>query len=239
MKIHCIRHEPFEGLACIESWITANKYNVNFTYSYLSQTLPVEDDFDMLIIMGGSASVYDSLKESWLLNEMRIIEQCIKNNKLVLGICLGSQIIAQVLGSRVYKGEEPEIGWFPVNFCKTEHPSMHFLPESMTTFHWHGDTYDLPAGSVRLASSELTLNQGFIYEENVIGLQFHPETTPESLKKIIKGTGWKLSEDSKYMQTAQNMRNQLHHIDQNIRFTYQLLDFFTRSRLLASKKKRA
>lgn len=103
----------------------------------------------------------------------------------MLGICLGSQLIASALGSRIYPAAEKEIGWFPV-FAKPAVPGTFTFPASAEVFHWHGETFDLPVDAIHLASSAACRNQAFQIGSRVIGLQFHLETTPESADAIIK-----------------------------------------------------
>lgn len=224
MKIHCIRHEPFEGLACIEDWISQNNHELSCTYTYLQQSFPSECTFDLLIIMGGTASIYNSLHESWYLEEKQFLEACIGQKRKILGICLGAQILASVLGSRIYSGKAKEIGWFPVDFFKENNQGLLFLPDRLTTFHWHGDTFDIPRGAIPLASSELTPNQGFTYNNHVIAMQFHPEMTKTSLQKLIRAAGGELMEKGKFIQTAEGMMEKQHLIKENNSLMFKILD---------------
>lgn len=228
MKIHCIRHEPFEGLACIEDWIKSNKHELTCTYTYLEQKFPSECIFDLLIIMGGTASIYDSLQELWYLEEKKFLEKCIKQRIKILGICLGSQILASILGSSVYKGRASEIGWFPVKFRKEKNRDMDFLPDEITSFHWHGDTFDLPEGALHLASSEATPNQAFIYNGHIYALQFHLEMTPDGLKKIIRAAGTELSETAEYIQTTDEILSRWDLIEENNQLLFNLLDYISK-----------
>lgn len=225
MRIHCIRHEPFEALACIEDWIIQNKHKLTYTYTYLHQIFPTDCSFDLIIIMGGTASIYDSLNTSWFKEEKRFLEACIKNKRKVLGICLGSQILANVLGSRVYPGKAKEIGWFSVDFKLDNNSKLNFLPDNIVTFHWHGDTFDIPIGAVRLASSGLTPNQAFIYDDRVFALQFHPEMTKASLKIIIEAAGQELKQKGEFVQSAEQIINREDLIEANNALMFKLLDY--------------
>ncbi len=202
MKIHCIRHEPFEGIANIELWVKQNNHHLSYTRTYLHQSFPDDTSFDMLIIMGGSASVYENKKFPWLSDEKIFIQKAIDANKKILGICLGAQILADVFGAKVYRGSSKEIGWFPIQFNKNKLSDLPFFPDQITVFHWHGDTFDVPNGATRVASSELTPNQGFIIRNNIIALQFHLEMNSTTLKKLIKAMGDHHSNDEKYVQAA-------------------------------------
>lgn len=231
MKIHCIKHEPFEGLASIEDWIRFNKHELSVTYTYMNQVLPATSKFDMLIILGGTASLYTSINDPWLIDEKHFIEKCIRKNKLILGICLGSQIIAEVLGAKVYVAREKEIGWFPVRFNLKEIEYMHFMPKQLNTFHWHSDTFKLPTGAVRIGSSYCTENQGFIYDKNIIALQFHPEVTQLNLSNLVKGYGLEIEEKGRYIQGLTEIMAKQELIEANTGYIFQLLDYFVQERL--------
>ena len=136
MKIHCIRHEPFEGLAHIESWIKSHNGSYTCTHTYLNQQFPEDIDFDLLIIMGGTASVYQEKKHPWLKEEKEFVKKAIRGNLPILGICLGAQILADVLGAKVFPGVEKEIGWFPVRFNINELKEFSFLPKELNVFHF-------------------------------------------------------------------------------------------------------
>lgn len=206
MRIHYLQHVPFEGLASIEQWAIKKNHILSVTKFYNGDALPSVDDFDWLIVMGGPMNIYEHNKYPWLTEEKHFIEEAIKSNKVVIGICLGSQLIADVLGSKVYKGQEKEIGWHPIQVTKEAQESAVFasLPESFNVFHWHGDTFDLPPGAVRLAYSEVCANQAFIYGERVLGLQFHLESTKDSVREIIENCTSEVVA-GKYIQKPQEM----------------------------------
>jgi GMP synthase-like glutamine amidotransferase len=139
------------------------------------------DNAQALIFMGGPMSVNDPLP--WLRIEERCIVRAISSGVPVLGICLGAQLLAKCLGARVYPMGHKEIGWFPVRFTDAarEDPLLQGLQSEETMFHWHGETFDLPAGAERLAESDLCINQAFRLGAHLYGLQFHPEVTPEMI----------------------------------------------------------
>jgi GMP synthase-like glutamine amidotransferase len=126
--------------------------------------------------------------------------------KTVLGICLGAQLIADVLGAAVVQGPYPEIGWFPVHKDPRANRSAvgRALPARFTAFHWHGDTFELPQGAVSLGSSEACACQGFVYDERVVGLQFHLETTADSAAALVRNCGQEIG-DGPYEQPAQEI----------------------------------
>jgi GMP synthase (glutamine-hydrolysing) len=206
MKIHYLQHVPFENLASIEAWAIRNQHSLSVTKFYDDDSLPKIADIDWLVVMGGPMNIYEDDKYSWLTPEKRFIEQAITANKTVVGICLGAQLIADVLGATVYQGRYKEIGWFPIRLTKAAQDLAIFdaLPPEFTVFHWHGDTFDLPEGAIQLAYSEACQNQAFIYGQNVLALQFHLESTQESVQQIIENCANELLE-GKYIQQPEQM----------------------------------
>jgi GMP synthase-like glutamine amidotransferase len=187
MRIHYLQHEPFEDPGSILEWTKERRHAVSATMMYENQLFPPVDAFDMLIIMGGGMSVYEEDKFPWLFSEKRFIEQAIRRDKAVLGICLGAQLIASALGAAVYKNTCKEIGWFPVTLTG-EGASSRFCrnwPHTFQAFHWHGDTFDIPRGARWTAFSKATKNQSFEYGAQTIALQYHIESTPESVKRLV------------------------------------------------------
>ena len=209
MKIHYLQHVPFEDPANILVWAENRGHTVSKTLLYDGAVLPPMDDFDWLVIMGGPMNIYEEESHPWLVEEKKFIEQAISGGKTVLGICLGAQLIADILGGRVYKNKYKEIGWYPVALTGEAKNSPVFgaLPDKFTAFHWHGDTFDLPPGAVRVAESEGCANQGFEYDGRVIGLQFHLESSLESIKRLIRHCSAELVE-GKYIQNPAEMLSQ-------------------------------
>jgi GMP synthase-like glutamine amidotransferase len=204
MKVHVLQHVPFEGVGSMASWLSARDASVSYTRFYDSPTLPDPRDLDLVIVMGGPMSVTDEFDFPWLKKEKEFVRQAIGHGLSVVGICLGAQLIAHALGARVYPNREKEIGWFEIESTPGEHNAFRF-PRKTTVFHWHGETFDLPADAVHLAKSAACANQAFQIGKRAIGLQFHLETTPESLDAIISNCSHELVE-SAWVQTASAMR---------------------------------
>jgi GMP synthase-like glutamine amidotransferase len=206
MKIHYLQHVPFEGLGSIEPWIVNRHHVLSSTRFYANDPLPNVEDLDWLIVMGGSMNIYEDRRYPWLTEEKRLIEEAIKQNKTVIGICLGAQLIADVLGAKVYAGQYKEIGWLPIELTAMAQDTAVFnsLPQQLMAFHWHGDTFDLPAGAIHLARSEACQNQAFVYNEKVLGLQFHLESTKGSVQQIVNNCADELVE-GKYIQQSVEM----------------------------------
>jgi len=122
-----------------------------------------------------------------LIDEKGFIKEAIIRGKGVLGVCLGAQLIASSLGSRVYPNREKEIGWLPIQSAlpPKETPRFFQFPNECLVFHWHGETFDLPPGATLLARSEVCENQAFQIDRRVIGLQFHLETTPQTARELV------------------------------------------------------
>ncbi|MBF0633361.1 MAG: type 1 glutamine amidotransferase [Nitrospinae bacterium] len=207
MKIHTLQHVPFEGPANFGEWFTGRGHTMSYTHLYeRAVELPALESFDFLLIMGGSMSVNDEGEFPWLVDEKRFVEKAINAGKTVVGVCLGAQLIANVLGSRVYRNREKEIGWFPLRLTEEGMKSRSFkgFSAEFTAFHWHGETFDIPSGAVRLAESSACANQAFEYEGRVVGLQFHLETNESSAEKLIENCGEEIR-PSTFIQSANEM----------------------------------
>ena len=200
MRAHYFQHVPFEGPGSIAPWLASRGYDVTSTRFFESAALPEPGAIDFLVVMGGPMSVNDEGEFPWLALEKQFVREFIDSGKPVLGVCLGAQIIANAMGGKVFPNREKEIGWFPVHAVAPAGGAAFAFPASATVFHWHGETFDLPPGAVRLATSEGCENQAFQLGRRVIGLQFHLETTPESAREIVSNCRDELS-PSRYVQT--------------------------------------
>ena len=186
MRAHYLQHVAFEGLGSIENWLEETGYEVSHTQFFNEESLPKLEDIDLLIVMGGPMSVYDESEYPWLKEEKAFIRRAIEAKKRVLGICLGAQLISVAMGAEVMQNPLKEIGWFPVEAVESEESSIFKFPDKIEVFHWHGETFSLPKGAVRLAKSTACENQAFQIGNNVIGLQFHLETTALSAQSIVE-----------------------------------------------------
>jgi len=188
MKVHYFQHVPFEGLGSIEPWMKLKSAQISATKFYKDPYLPRVHEIDWLIVMGGPMSANDEQTYPWLKAEKKFIAEAITAGKNVLGVCLGAQLIASALGARVYPNRNREIGWYPIEcFAERENTSLkNIFPSHMEAFHWHGETFDLPAHAVHLARSEGCDNQAFCIGEHVLGLQFHLEATPLTVRSLTE-----------------------------------------------------
>jgi len=203
IKIHYFQHVAFETPGYIEIWANQNKHTLSATKFYeLNYQLPNLNELDWLVVMGGPMSVNDEHLFNWLAAEKQIIKSAIQANKTVIGICLGAQLIASVLGAEVYKNSKKEIGWFPLtkNSIGKKQPLFSEIPDNFTAFHWHGDTFTIPTDAVNVFESDICTNQAFIYESRILGIQFHLEVTPFLISEFIKYGQSELVKDT-YIQT--------------------------------------
>ncbi len=218
MRIHYLQHVPFEDLANIQLWANERGFPVSRTAFYADEPLPALDAIEWLIIMGGPMNVYEDEKYPWLVRERRFIKKAIDAGKVVLGICLGAQLIADVLGAKVYRNEHAEIGWFPISLIEDkglsdskEKPVFYGFPRQFMAFHWHGDTFDLPKNAIQLVRSEACENQAFQFKKTVIGLQFHLESSLASISRLIENCPEDLK-DGKYIQNKKNLLLNENHV---------------------------
>lgn len=178
MRVLTLRHEPFEHLGHFASVLDSN--NIYYIYHDLGKPLDTLD-YDAVIAMGGPMSVNDDL--SGLREELKLIENAIARDIPVLGICLGSQLIAKSLGAKVYRNAELEIGWEPVFLTPAAAADAVFqgIESPAMFFHWHGETFDLPSGAECLGYTAKCKHQAFRYGKKTYGIQFHPEITAEMI----------------------------------------------------------
>jgi len=194
MRVHYLQHVPFEGLGSIGPWLQAAGHAATRWPLYESPALPAPSAFDALIALGGPMSVNDESQFPWLAPEKALVREAALAGKPILGICLGAQLLANSLGARVYRNPVKEIGWFPVepapiSAAMGSRGGLFSFPAPIVAFHWHGETFDLPAGAAPLARNGACENQAFQLGRRAIGLQFHLETTPDSIRDLIAHCG--------------------------------------------------
>jgi len=188
MKIHYLQHVPFENPGHILAWAARRGHAVTRSLLYANDPPPAAAAYDLLVVMGGPMGAYDERDHPWLVDEKRCIQSAISSGKRLMGICLGAQLIACVLGARVAKNRHREIGWFDVALTGAGRasPILTGFPNRFAAFHWHGDTFDIPAGAQHLMSSEACAHQAFAYDGRVIGLQCHLESDLAGVHNLVE-----------------------------------------------------
>lgn len=238
MKIHCLQHIETETLGNIATWIEEKNHELTKTLLYEEgHRFPDPGNFDLLLIMGGTMSVYQEEEYPWLKPEKDFVRQTIEAGKPILGSCFGAQMLAEVLGGKVTRNRFKEIGWhrvrstvngkengpFPEECFPEEYLPAGIHPE-FTAFMWHGDTFEIPAGAIRLFESEACINQGFIYKGNVLGLQFHPEADEKWIKNLIEDSGHEIVE-GKYIQIEEEMLGQEEFLEGSRALAFAVMDW--------------
>jgi GMP synthase-like glutamine amidotransferase len=193
MRLHLFEHDPLDlSHTNITVWAQKKGYQISQTYVYNNEKLPLLDDFDWLMVMGGSPHAWEENVNPWLPAEKKFIARVLDAGKIILGICFGAQLLAEALGSKVFPNEQKEIGWYEVTLTPEGQNSFLFknIPKRFTTFHWHSDHFSLPPGCTRLAFSEPTVNQAYTYKGHPIaGVQFHPEYTRGMVRHFAREEG--------------------------------------------------
>lgn len=224
MRVHWIQHAPSDDLGCIAPWLAGRGLTPARTAFYEGDAAPSLDIVDALLIMGGSMNVDETAQHPWLIAEKHFIRAALDAGKPIFGICLGAQLIAEVLGAKVARNPEPEIGWFDVRLDPSARSLAVFtdFPERWPAFHWHGYGYELPAGGVHVASSALCEQQAFALDGGrVLGLQYHPEVTAANVRAWLKDEHL---EAAGHVQSPQRMMEALPLFAEANRLTYHLLE---------------
>ncbi len=195
MRALAIRHVRIEHLGLLEPILKELGFDVDYVDTAEGMLLnrPLED-YSLVVVLGGYMGAYEEAKYPFLSYEYKVMEKALKEGIPLLGICLGAQMLAKVLGARVYKGERgKEIGWMEV-YKVGDHEYFKDFPQSLMVFQWHGDTFDLPQGAIRLYSSKKYENQAFVFQR-AVGLQFHIEVDKNMVKEWAEAYKDELSQE--------------------------------------------
>ncbi len=217
MKVIAIQHVSHEPMGYIEDILREKGIEYEYIHVYEGEK-PEIRDATHIVIMGGPMGVYEEDRYPFLAEEKEMIRQAFKRNIPILGICLGAQLIANALGKRVYPYKK-ELGWFKVRKFEDDSVTKD-LPEILTVFQWHGDTFDLPDGAKLLYAGDLVRNQAFRIG-NAIGLQFHLEVTPEIVRDWVEREESLSDEDRKRIIAETD-----EHIDELLKNCRKLVDAF-------------
>lgn len=211
MRIHVVQHAPFEGPGLIAEWVAERGHEFTCAMA-LTEEFPPAESIDFLIVLGGPMGAADDDAYPWLIAEKRFIAEAIAAGRLVLGVCLGSQILASVLGGSVRKNRVPEIGWFEVALSSdaADEPALAAWPPTFTVGQWHGDTFELPQGLPAKASSNACENQLFVFDRRTVGMQFHLEWNEAALSTLIATCAADLEAGGEYVMSAERIKAEAH-----------------------------
>jgi GMP synthase-like glutamine amidotransferase len=224
MKIHILQHVSFENPGTILDWANENNHSLSYTFLFEDNpAYPEPAAIDMLIIMGGPMGVYEESILPWMKAEKEFIKACIAADKIVLGICLGAQLLAEAMGAKVYPHHTKEIGFFPAlkTMAAEKDKLFKHLPEEWPVFHWHGDSFDLPEGAILLFKTDVCKNQAY-RKGKCIGLQFHPEVNENLLHGMIEHEKHELIKEE-YIQTEEEILQQIDLASNNRELFFTLL----------------
>lgn len=207
MKIHWFQHVAFEGLGLMEPWLRARGHEITATRWWAGEVAGAEAaECQWLIVMGGPMNIYQHRDHPWLVAEKAAIAAAVARGARVLGVCLGAQLLADVMGGKVMQNAEREIGWWPVRAVAEGAGSRYAFPVEATVLHWHGDTFTLPPGATRLAESAGCAQQAFAWGERVLALQFHLEMGGAAVAEIAAGCGNELAGGGRWVQPAEALK---------------------------------
>jgi GMP synthase (glutamine-hydrolysing) len=185
-----IRHVDFEDLGSFGPVLAGLGYQISYLEAGFDDLRQIDAlKPDLLVLLGGPVGVYEDDAYPWIRDELALAERRLAADRPLLGLCLGSQMMARALGARVYPGSGKEIGWAPVTLTEVGRQSCvaHLAPELTSVLHWHGDTFDLPHGALRLASTRRYENQAFSHGRAALAFQFHPEAAARTLERWFIG----------------------------------------------------
>ncbi|RXZ82296.1 type 1 glutamine amidotransferase [Paenibacillaceae bacterium] len=223
MNILLLKHYDFDDIGAFSEWAALYHHRLIVRDPAAGLELELLASIDSLIILGGPMSVYQEERYPWLKEEKRFVLEAVQRKKRVLGICLGAQLLAEVLGGKVYRHLHKEIGWHRIERTGESHPFLADLPDVFYSFQWHEDVFDLPPGATWLAYSTACSNQAFSYGEHVVGLQFHLEATPECIELMLHH--WRSAlVTGEFIQPAEQIRSELGRSVESFRMLHRILD---------------
>lgn len=225
MYIHFLQQVPFEGPAQIAAWAADRGHRTSITRLDLGHPLPPLEAFDWLVVLGGPMNIHDEVEFPFLRAEKDLIREAIQQEKTILGLCLGAQLAADVLGSRVERMGHREIGWHDVTQLSplSDDSPLRVLPSRFPAFHWHGDMFHTPPGGRLLARSQACPHQAFSYGDRVLGLQFHIEYDTETIRDMLTHCEEEMV-PGPYVQTPEQIEAQLHLVDELRAPLFEMLD---------------
>lgn len=206
MRVHYLQHVPYEPPAGIAEWVDQRGHDIAGSHLHEGDALPMPDEFDLLVVMGGPMGVHDDGEYPWLAEERDLIVQTLDADTPVLGVCLGAQQLAAALGADVSAHDRREVGWFPVETTgAADHSPLAWVAPEFPAFHWHGDTFEIPSGGTLLATTPACRNQAFLAADGLaLGLQFHLEATRDSVKRLVEAVDGRTG-SGEFVQSADDL----------------------------------
>jgi GMP synthase (glutamine-hydrolysing) len=228
-RVLVLQHAVCETLGTIADALERAHLRARYIRAFAGDAVPEHmGEAVGLILMGGPMGVYERDQYPFLAEEIRLIERALADGTPILGVCLGSQLLATALGARVRRGPQKEIGWFPVALTEAARADALFAgaPSSFVAYHWHGDVFDCPAGAVSLARSALTDCQAFRYGANAYGLLFHLEVTAPLIAEMVRTFAAELREVG--ISGEEIVRHAAQHLPELERIGRRVFDAWTR-----------
>lgn len=223
MNILALKHFDFDDTMALEDWASRGGHSLQIVDPSKGLDKAWLTTNDLLVILGGPMSAYDDAKLDWLVEEKRFITRAIEQDMRILGICLGAQLLAELLGGSVHRHTVKEIGWHRIDRTAERHPWFDALPEQFHSFQWHGDTYVLPERALCLAESEACGQQAFAWGDRILALQFHLETTPACIEQMLARWASELA-PAPYVQDAARIRSEIGRSTESFRMLHTILD---------------
>ena len=215
LKVHYFQHIAGEGFGSCYQFLKQHHAKISATEFFALpvdrsleiEALPQVEDVDLLIIMGGEMSVNDEVNFPWLKIEKRWLRRYLSMGKPAIGLCLGGQLIANALGAAVSRSEKQELGWTGVRKVNYVPAECFELPAEFNVMQWHSETFEIPKGAIHLAENDVCRNQMYQIGKNVLGFQFHPEITPETLNLFFFFLEELDHFPGQHVQTQQQLKN--------------------------------
>lgn len=187
MSILVVKHIACEGLGLWQEFFSEKEIKLEIVELQEVHSLPPPERYKAVFVLGGPMNVYEEDAYPFLKEEDRFIKRALERGVPFVGFCLGAQLLAKALGAKITQNPAREIGWFEVSLTEQGRidPMFDSLSECFEVFQWHGDTFTIPEGAVRLAVSKLCKNQAFRYGKTAYGFQFHVEIKPDMVSQWV------------------------------------------------------